>query len=117
MSHFALGLAPDGSLSLALPSGRTLEFTPNIEALRLIERILIDHAETPDAVKPTQWQIDAMLRDAKAKRIAETEAERAEREAAKLADRAEREKAKAKQARRALKRATGIDVTMLKIAI
>ncbi len=117
MQHFALGLAADGSLSLQLPSNRTLEFRPCVEALRLIERILLDHAESPDRVTLTQWEADAILRKAVAeKRELAAEDRRIrdeEKEAAKLRSR----EAKAKQARRALKKQTGIDVAMLKISL
>lgn len=117
MSHFALGLAPDGSLSLALPSGRTLEFIPCVEALRLIERILLDHAESPERTKPTQWEADQILRRQRALKL---ELSREERRA--IEDEAEERKrqsvvAKAKQKMRELKKATGIDVKLMKINI
>ncbi len=117
MTHFALGLAADGSLSLQLPSGRCLEFTPCVEALRLIERILLDHAESPDRKQMTQWEADQILRRQRALKLELSVAERRQ-----IEEEAEERKrqavvAKAKQKSRELKRATGIDVKLMKINI
>lgn len=117
MTYFALGLAPDGSLSLQLPSGRSLEFIPCVEALRLIERILLDHAESPDRTQMTQWESDQILRRQRALKLELSVAERRQ-----IEEEAEERKrqavvGKAKQKARELKRSTGIDIKLMKINI
>lgn len=117
MTHFALSLAADGCLSLQLPSGRCLEFTPCVEALRLIERILLDHAESPDKKPLTQWEYDKILAAERAKKLELSREERAAIEEEAAERKRQAVAAKAKQKARELKRATGIDIKMMKINI
>lgn len=117
MTHFALGLAADGSLSLQLPSGRTLEFTPCVEALRLIERILLDHAESPERKPLTQWEYGKILAAERAKKLELSQEERAAIEEGAVERKRQAAVGKAKQKARELKRATGIDVKLMKINI
>jgi hypothetical protein len=117
MQHFGLGLAASGALSLQLPSGRTLEFTPCVEALRLIEKIMLDHAESPERVMMTQWEADQILKAQRAKRLELSAEERRAIQEEKEQRKREAAVAKAKQDQRAFKKATGIDPTMLKISI
>ena len=44
MTPHTLSLAPDGSLRLGLPNGRTLDFRPIPESLTLLHRILTSDA-------------------------------------------------------------------------
>lgn len=117
MQHFGLGLTASGALSLQLPQGRTLEFTPCIEALRLIEKILLDHAESPERVRMTQWEADQILKAQRQRKLELSAEERRAIQEEKEERKRQAKIAKAKQDRRAFKKATGIDPTMLKISI
>lgn len=62
MPH-TLSLAPDGSLRLGLPTGRTLDFRPIPESLALIHRILMadERGGAYEERYPTQHLVNKWL--------------------------------------------------------
>jgi len=109
---FQLSLAADGGLILHLPTGATRHLTANPEAIRLIERIMLDHAT--DGRKPlSQWELDKILRE----RMAKIKLSSAEQLALKEEAAERNRQAKAKQKKRALKRQLGINLDAIRISL